>query len=130
RKNQLVLELHGSLGSVYYDYERANEVKVYLSDEEREAAGFRTVIMGPAQDSSSLVPFPGFGIGFMESILFQVRDLLTAIGGGSPMAPDFYDGWRAQVVVESVMESAQKGWLSVPPPAERRPGIHAAARRA
>jgi predicted dehydrogenase len=125
RKNQLVLELHGSLGSVYYDYERANEVKVYLSSEDAEAAGFRTIVMGPAQDSSSLVPFPGFGVGFMESVLFQVRDLLRAVAGGPPMSPDFHDGWRAQVVVESVLESAQKGWVSVPPAAGRRTGIRA-----
>jgi predicted dehydrogenase len=114
RKNQLALEIHGSLGSIQFDYERANEVKLYLADGDAEAAGFRTVVMGPAQDDRSLVPFPGFGVGFMESVLFQVRDLLQAIAGGPAMAPDFHDGWRAQVVVESVLESVQKGWVSVP----------------
>jgi predicted dehydrogenase len=126
RKNQLALEIHGSLGSVYFDYERANEVKLYLSDQDAAAAGFRTIVMGPAQDEASLVPFAGFGVGFMESILFQVRDLLTAIAGGPAMSPDFYDGWRAQVVVESVLESAQKGWVAVPPATGR--GIGAPAR--
>jgi predicted dehydrogenase len=114
RKNQLALEIHGSRGSVQFDYERPNEVKLYLADADAEAAGFRTVVMGPAQDDRSLVPFAGFGVGFMESVLFQVRDLLHAIAGGSAMAPDFHDGWRAQVVVESVLESVQKGWVSVP----------------
>jgi predicted dehydrogenase len=114
RKNQLALEIHGSLGSVQFDYERPNEVKLYLADGDAEAAGFRTVVMGPAQDNRSLVPFPGFGVGFMESVLFQVRDLLQAIAGGPAMAPDFHDGWRAQVVVESVLESVHKGWVSVP----------------
>ena len=128
RKNQLALEIHGSLGSAYFDYERANEVKLYLSDEDAEAAGFRTIVMGPAQDAASLVPFPGFGVGFMESVLFQVRDLLRAISGGATMSPDFYDGWRAQVVVESVLESAQKGWVSVPPPPERSAGARATTR--
>jgi len=115
RKNQLALEIHGSLGSVYYDYERSNEVKLYLGDGDAEAAGFRTIVLGPAQDDASLVPFPGFGVGFMESILFQVRDLLRAIAGGPAMSPNFHDGWRAQLIVESVLESAQKGWVSVPP---------------
>ena len=123
RKNQLALEIHGSLGSIYYDYERANEVKVYLSDQDAEAAGFRTIVMGLAQDGASLVPFPGFGVGFMESVLFQVRDLLTAVAGGPGMSLDFHDGWRAQVVVESVLESAQKGWVSVPPVSEHGTGI-------
>lgn len=126
RKNQLALEIHGSRGSVYYDYERANEVKLYLADQDAEAAGFRTIVMGPAQDSTSLVPFAGFGVGFMESVLFQVRDLLRAISGGAQMSPDFHDGWRAQVVVESVLESAHKGWVSVAP----APGPRAEARAA
>ena len=55
----------------------------------------------------------------MESVLFQVRDLLKAVTGGPAMSPDFRDGWRAQVVVESVPESTQKGWVSVPPVPER-----------
>jgi predicted dehydrogenase len=121
RKNQLALEIHGSLGSVLYDYERPNEVKLYLADQDAEAAGFRTVVIGPAQDGASLVPFAGFGVGFMESIVFQVRDLLRAIAGGPPMSPSFHDGWRAQVVVEAVLESAQKGWVAVPPLPAGRP---------
>jgi predicted dehydrogenase len=114
RKNQLGLEIHGSEGSVTFDYERPNEVQLYLADSDGEAAGFRTVVIGPAQDPAAVVPFAGFGVGFMESILFQVRDLLVAIGGGRPMAPSFHDGWRAQAIVESVLESAQKGWVSLP----------------
>ena len=101
-------------------------MKVYLSDQDAEAAGFRTIVMGPAQDGASLVPFPGFGVGFMESVSFEVRyELSTAVAGGPGMSPDFHDGWRAQVVVESVLESAQKGWVSVPPVSEHGTGIRA-----
>jgi hypothetical protein len=44
------------------------------------------------------------------------------------MSPDFYDGWRAQVVVESVLESVQKGWVSVPPAPGRGTGTRARPR--
>lgn len=115
RKNQLALEIHGSRGSVCYDYERPNEVQLYLGDGDVEASGFRTILMGPAQDRAALLAFPGIGVGFAESIVFQVRDLLAAIGGGPAMSPDFYDGWRAQMIVESVLASAQSGWVAVPP---------------
>lgn len=114
RKNQLALEIHGSHGSVCYDYERSNEVQLYLSDGDAEAAGFRTIIMGPAQDGGALCAFPGFGVGFVESMVFQVRDLLAAIAGGPVMSPDFADGWRAQMVVDAVLESARSGWVAVP----------------
>jgi predicted dehydrogenase len=114
RKNQLALEIHGSRGSVCFNYERANEVQLYLSDDPAEAAGFHRVLIGPAQDDAALLAFSGVGVGFAESIVFQVRDLLAAISGGPAMTPDFYDGWRAQVVVDAVLDAAEKGWVTVP----------------
>ncbi len=128
RKNQLALEIHGSRGSVCYDYERPNEVQLYLSDDDAEAAGFRTIIMGPAQDDAALLAFPGIAVGFAESILFQVRDLLAAVAGGPAMSPDFFDGWRAQVIVDAVLDSAQNGWVAIPPPPARGPTGAAADR--
>lgn len=128
RKNQLALEIHGSRGSVCYDYERPNEVQLYLSDDEAAAAGFRTILIGPAQDSAALLAFPGVGVGFAESIIFQVRDLLAAIAGGPAMSPDFYDGWRAQTVVDAVLASAQQGWVAVPPLPARGPAAPAGTR--
>jgi levoglucosan dehydrogenase len=113
RKNQLALEIHGSRGSVCYDYERPNEVQLYLADGEAEIEGFRRVLIGPAQDDAALLAFAGVGVGFAETLIFQVRDLLRAIAGGPAMTPDFYDGWRAQVVVDTVLE-AQAGWVRVP----------------
>ena len=106
RKNHLALEIHGSRGSIAYDYERANEVQLCL-DDDAETAGFRRVLMGPAQDDGALLPFPGLGVGFAESIVFQIRDFPVAVAGGPPMAPDFYDGWRAlEQVAEAVLAAA------------------------
>jgi levoglucosan dehydrogenase len=118
RKNHLALEIHGSRGSIVYDYERANEVQVCL-DDDVETAGFRRVLMGPAQDDNALLAFPGLGVGFAESIVFQVCDLLVAIAGGPPMTPDFYDSWRALAVAEAVLAAADRGWVTVAPPPAR-----------
>jgi predicted dehydrogenase len=118
RKNHLALEIHGSRGSIVYDYERANEVQVCL-DDDVATAGFRHVLMGPAQDDNALLAFPGLGVGFAESIVLQVRDLLVAVAGGPPMTPDFYDGWRALAVAEAVLAAADRGWVTVAPPPAR-----------
>ena len=66
-----------------------------------------------------MLAFPGIGVGFAESILFQVRDLLVAVAGGPPMTPDFYDGWRALAVAETVLAAADRGWTPVPLPPTR-----------
>jgi predicted dehydrogenase len=118
RKNHLALEIHGTRGAIVYDYERANEVQLFL-DGDAETAGFRRILIGPAQDDGALLPFAGLGVGFAESIVFQVRDLLVAIAGGPPMTPDFYDGWRALAVAEAVLAAADRGWVAVPPPPAR-----------
>jgi predicted dehydrogenase len=128
RKNQLALEIHGSRGTVCYDYERPNEVRLHLGDDPAEVEGFRTIIVGPAQDDMAIWPLAGLGVGFAESVVLQVRDLLAAIVGGPPMSPDFFDGWRAQVIVESVLASAQsETWVSVPPLPTRAPALSSRA---
>ena len=88
-------------------------------DDDAETAGFRRALMGPAHDDGALLAFPGLGVGFAESIVFQVRDLLIAVVGGPPMTPDFYDGWRALAVAETVLAAADRGWATVPPPPAR-----------
>jgi predicted dehydrogenase len=118
RKNHLALEIHGSRGSIVFDYERANELQLCL-DEDAETAGFRRILIGPAQDDGALLAFPGIGVGFAESIVFQARDVLRAVAGGPAMTPDFYDGWRALSVAEAVLASADRGWVTVPPPPPR-----------
>jgi predicted dehydrogenase len=116
RKNHLSLEIHGSSGSIAYDYERPNEVQVFAAGSDNDLAGFRTILIGPAQDTGALLAYPGIPVGFAETIIFQVRDLLTAIAYGTAMTPSFYDGWRAQAVVDATLASSdQGGWVAVPP---------------
>lgn len=114
RKNHLSFEIHGERGSIAYDYEQPNEVRLYLSDDEAAVGGFRTILIGPAQDTGALLAYPGIPVGFVDTMALQVRDVLSAIAGGPPMTPDFYDGWRAQVVVDAVVASAERGWVELP----------------
>jgi predicted dehydrogenase len=114
RKNHLSLEIHGERGSIAYDYEQPNEVKLYAGDDDAAVSGFRTILIGPAQDNGALLAYPGIPVGFVDNMAMQTRDLLWAIAGGPPMVPDFFDGWRAQVVVDAVVASADSGWISLP----------------
>lgn len=116
RKNHLSFEIYGSRGSVAYDYEQPNEVRFYSAEDDAACSGFRTILIGPAQDIGALLAYPGIPVGFAETIVFQICDFLSAIAGGPPMAPSFYDGWRAQMVVDAVIASSERGWIEVPAP--------------
>jgi predicted dehydrogenase len=115
RKNHLSFEIYGSCGSITYDYEQPNEVKLYTINDGAETEGYRTILIGPAQDKAALLAYPGVPVGFAETIIFQIGDLLSAIAGGPPMVPSFYDGWRAQTVVDAVLASAGQSWVAVAP---------------
>lgn len=122
RKNHLSLEIHGERGSIAYDYEQPNEVKLYDGDDDATVGGFRTILIGPAQDSGALLAYPGIPVGFVDTMALQTRDVLSAIAGGPPMVPDFFDGWRAQVVVDAVVAAADRGWVDIPVSARSKPG--------
>jgi len=115
RKNHLALEIHGERGSIVYDYEQPNEVRLYTGDDDQAISGFRTILIGPAQDTGALLAYPGIPVGFVDTMILQTRDLLSAIGGGPAMTPNFYDGWQAQIVVDAVVASADRGWVDLSP---------------
>lgn len=115
RKNHLAFEIHGESGSLIFDGERPNELCIYVEGE-RETEGFRRVLLGPAHSSRIPLSFPGIPVGFVETVVFQLQDFLRAVVGGGEATPNFHDGWRVQVVMEAILESAQAGgWISVIP---------------
>ena len=55
--------------------------------------------------------FQAFGT---ESI--GTRLFIDAIREDRPLSPSFYDGWKAQEVVEAAVESHRTGtWITLPP---------------
>jgi predicted dehydrogenase len=48
RKNHLAFELHGELGTLVFDYERRDELRLYSTADEPDRQGFRTILTGPA----------------------------------------------------------------------------------
>lgn len=48
RNNFITVELHGTLGSLYFNYERLNELQVCLAGDPDDRRGFKTIYTGPA----------------------------------------------------------------------------------
>lgn len=47
RNNFITVELHGTLGSLYFNYERLNELQVCLAGDPDDRRGFKTIYTGP-----------------------------------------------------------------------------------
>jgi predicted dehydrogenase len=113
RKNGLKIEVNGSEGSLVFDLERLNELRVFTAD--GDLAGFRTVLV--TEESHPYISAwwpPGHVIGWEHTFVHEVRDLLAAISEGTDVAPDFAAGLQVQRVLSAVLDSADKGaWIDV-----------------
>jgi predicted dehydrogenase len=115
RKNHLTFEIHGELGSLVFDYERRDELRLYATDDAPDRQGFRTILTGPAHPyGEGLWPIPGLGVAYGETKIVECRDLMEAIATGGRASPDFEDGYRIACISEAILRSAdQGGWTSV-----------------
>ena len=117
RKNYLTFEVHGDAGSLVFDYERRDELQVYLAEDAEDRRGFRTVFTGPAHPyGAALWPIPALGIGYGETKIIECYELMRAIAGDGDGAPDFGDGYQIARVCEAITESAESGgWVELAP---------------
>ena len=115
RNNFLTFEIHGTRGSICFNYERRDELQVMFADDPDEARGFRTIYTGPAHPyGDGLWPIPGLGIGYTETKIVECHDLCKAIVEGKQPSPNFDDGWRVELIADAVLESGVSGnWVEV-----------------
>ena len=107
RGNGIVLEIHGSTGTLAFDFPRLNELRFHdgaLPDGEQ---GLRTITVTDAGH-----PYlegwwpPGHLLGYEHTFTHEFLDFLTAIGTQSDPFPSFADGLQVQRVLDAVSTSA------------------------
>jgi predicted dehydrogenase len=115
RKNALRWEVNGTKGSLAFDLERINELRVYVTDTTPapRAQGFRTVLV-TAPDHPFLASWwpEGHVLGWEHTFVHELHHFLDAIGRGTDVAPDgadFRDGYRAAEICDAVTRSASTG---------------------
>jgi predicted dehydrogenase len=115
RANHLAWEVNGERGSLAFDLERLNELRVHLAGSVpgASAQGFRTVLVTEPDH-----PFmgqwwpPGHIVGWEHTFVHELHHLLAAIAGDGdvrPHAADFEDGYRAAEVCDAIVRSAERG---------------------
>jgi len=117
RKNHIEIEINGSKGSIFFDFEDMNRLKFYNGDDPKDRQGFRDIIV-TARDG--IHPYvgnwwpPGHGLGYEHTFVHAVADFVNACADGKPVQPTFEDGLKNQRVLAAVEESSQKGrWVKL-----------------
>ncbi len=115
RHNFLTFEVHGTRGSLSFNYERRDELQVMFADDPDDARGFRTIYTGPAHPyGQGLWPIAGLGIGYTETKIVECYDFLTAVRAGRQPSPNFQDGYRIARIADAILESASsQSWVRI-----------------
>ena len=117
RKNHIEIEINGSKGSIYFDFEDMNKMKFYNGGDLPDRRGFRDI---QVTERDGVQPYvghwwpPGHGIGYEHTFIHAVADFINACAEGKPVQPTFEDGLKNQRVLTAVEESSQQGkWVKV-----------------
>lgn len=115
RKNYLAYEIQGTLGTVSYDLERMNEVRVYFAADDEADRGFRQVLLSPRHRGyGAFQPAPGIAIGYNDLKILEARELFSAIVQGSAYTCDFAFAWKIDRTTEAILQSARdRTWVPI-----------------
>ena len=115
RNNYITVELHGTLGSIHFNYERLNELQVCFANDPDNCRGFKTIYTGPAHFHGEVTwNIPGMNIGYGELKAIEMYEFIKAIATGEQPSTRFAVGYRVERVCEAMRKSSESGsWEKV-----------------
>ncbi|ADU28658.1 Gfo/Idh/MocA family protein [Evansella cellulosilytica] len=115
RNNYITIELHGTKGSILFNYERLNELQVCFSDDPDDRRGFKTIYTGPAHYYGDVTwNIPGMNIGYGELKTIESYDFLKAVVEGVQPSTTFAEAYKVDRVCQAVLKSSSsRAWEKV-----------------
>jgi predicted dehydrogenase len=116
RKFKQTYEIYGTKGSLAYTYDEINRLRFYSNGDRTGRCGFREIDVGPENPTfRAFLPLPNFGLGYNESKIIEVAEVIRSITTGTPMWPTFETGHHICQIVDACMESSHlKRWVDIP----------------
>jgi predicted dehydrogenase len=114
RKNYNCFEINAEHGSVRFNLERFNELDVFWKDSQpRETQGWTNVLVSESYHPWWKNWWPqGHMIGWEHTFVHEIDHMLRAIVNNEEIGPygaTFEDGYRAAVICDAVLQSAESG---------------------
>lgn len=115
RKFMQTYEIYGTKGSLVYNYDEVNRLRFYTNDDRAGRAGFREIDVGPENATfRAFLPLPNFALGYNESKIIEVAEVIRSITTQSPMWPTFETGHHICQIVDACMESSRlRRWVDI-----------------
>jgi predicted dehydrogenase len=113
-QNAYVIEVHGSTGSLAWDFRRMGELRVCL-DQDYQAASWSTRIMRPADgESGAFQPDTALPLSYDDLKVIEVKRLIAAIATGKAEGATIADMARTARLVDATLRSyAEQRWIDL-----------------
>jgi len=115
RKNNIVIEINGSKGSLAFNFEDMNRLEYYNAQDPPDRRGFRGIIV-----TESTQPYagawwpPGHIIGYEHTFTNAIADFIHAVITRTSVHPTFEDGLQNQKVLAAITQSAKtREWVQL-----------------
>ncbi|SEO08558.1 Gfo/Idh/MocA family protein [Pseudomonas sp. NFACC39-1] len=110
-KNHLSFEISGTLGTLAFDQERLNELRLCRVGQ----GGFQRLLAGPDLPGyAAFSPAAGHQLGYNELKTLEVQELIMAIAGQGGDGTDFEEAWEVERLAAAIRLAAREGrWVNI-----------------
>jgi len=117
-KNANQIEINGEKGSLFFNFERMNELLYFDATLPKHLQGWRNILVTNGQVHPYVYAWwpEGHIVGYEHGFINMAADICRILGGRKPEVPmpDFADALKTQQVLEASLLSAQKrSWVKV-----------------
>ena len=103
----MAFEVNGTKGAIRWNFEKMNELEIYLPEESSFHDGYVRLISDASYPfHAALNPAAATGLGYDDLKLIEAYHFLKAIQTGQPNNPSF----RQAVTVAQVQSAIQSSW--------------------
>jgi predicted dehydrogenase len=113
-QNTYVVEVHGSTGSLAWDFRRMGELRTCL-DQDYQAASWTTHLIGPNDgEAGAFQPDTAIPLSFDDLKVIEAKRLLTSIVTGEPDGATIADMVLAARLIDATLRSdAEQRWITL-----------------
>ncbi|UVM36446.1 Gfo/Idh/MocA family oxidoreductase [Pseudomonas sp. B21-017] len=110
-KNHLSFEISGTQGTLAFDQERLNELRLYRAGQD----GFQRLLAGPDLPGyAAFSPAPGHQLGYNELKTLEVHELVMALAGLGQDGTDFEQAWEIERLATAIRLAARESrWVRI-----------------
>ncbi|MCY4010133.1 MAG: Gfo/Idh/MocA family oxidoreductase [Anaerolineaceae bacterium] len=114
-KNQMAFELNGESGALAWDFERMNELQLFLPEADQTHDGYTRLVGGDRYPHhGNFNPGEGSGLGYEDMKIIEAYQFLKAVANDEPVAPGFSEAAAVAEVSAAMVRSWQSDrWQAI-----------------